>query len=319
MRNLPALAKALRARRIRFGITYNADETASSDETWFDSTRQHIAEIESGLGIHPDDVIFRSWAPYPRHRLRPGTLTNLALQYLLARPSVNLTREVDVLSGQMLDAHGRPVPSASLAVDALDVAGAMDAVEHHLTAKVPRGAATAVAMILSNRDGSCVCAGEADASIGTIIYREERTGRREEIPPFSRAEENSLSLSAAGNARSSVRVLHLTSAKTVAVHLRRFPVTPGADYDLSVPLSVSGNGERAGFVALEFRDDAGKGVRRDVVWFRPSVHSLGNAVTDADGRFHMAIPLRVAEAGSEIRAYYPGSASLGSQTATASQ
>jgi beta-lactamase regulating signal transducer with metallopeptidase domain len=320
MRNLPALAEALRARRIRFGITYNADETPSSDETWLDSTRRNITEIESGLGIHPDDVIFRSWAPYPLHQLsRPGALTNLALQYLLARPSVNLTHEVDALSGQMLDAHGRPVPSAGLTVDALDVAGSMDAVEHHLTGKVPRGAATAVVMILSNRDGICVCAGEADASIGTIVYREERTDRREEIPPFSRAEENSLSLSAAGNAHSSVRVLHLTSAKTVAVHLRRFPVTPGADYDLSVPLAVSGNGERAGYVALEFKDDAGKGVRRDVVWFRPSVRSLGNAVTDADGRFHMEIPPRMAEAGSDIRAYYPGSASLGSQTATASR
>jgi beta-lactamase regulating signal transducer with metallopeptidase domain len=322
MRNLPALAEALRARRIRFGIIYNADETASSDETWFDSTRQNIAEIESGLGIHLDDVTFRSLAPYPRHRLpesRPGTLTNLALQYLRARPSVNLTREVDVLSGQMLDAHGRPVPSASLTIDALDVAGTMDAVEHHLTGKVPRNAATGIALILANVDDTCVCDGETDASIGTIIYREERTGRREEIPPFGRGEETPRSFSTAGDARSMVRVLHLTSAKTVALYLRRFPVTPGADYELNAPLSVSGNGERAGYVALEFRDDAGKGVRRDRLWFRPSVRSLGNAVTDADGRFHVEIPLRLAKEGAEIRAYYPGSASLGSQTAKASR
>jgi beta-lactamase regulating signal transducer with metallopeptidase domain len=322
VRNLPALAKALQARHIRFGITYNADEAASSDETWFDSTRQHIAEIESGLGIRPDDVIFRSWAPYPSRRLpesQSGTLTNLALQYLLARPSVILTRQVDVLSGQMLDANGRPVPSASLTVDALDVAGSMDAVEHHLTGRVPQGAATAIALIQANSADTCVCAGEADASIGTIIYREERTGRREEIPPFGRGEEIPHSLSAAGNARSLVRVLHLTSARTVAVNLRRFPVTPGANYDLNAPLSVSRNGERAGYVALQFLDDTGKGVRRDRLWFRPSVRRLGDAVTDADGRFHMGIPLRLVEAGSEIRAYYPGSASLGSQTATASR
>jgi hypothetical protein len=319
MRNLPALAKALQARHIRFGITYNA---ARSDQTWFDSARQHIAEIESGLEMHPDDVIFRSWAAYPSHMLpeaQPGTLTNLALQYLLARPSVRLTREADVLSGQMLDPDGHPVASANLTVDALDVAGSLDAVERHLTGKVPSDAVTAIALIQANAGDTCVCAGEADASIGAIIYREERTGRREEIPPFGRSEEIPRSFSIAGNARSSVRVLHLTSARAVTLNLRRFPVTAASDYDLKVPLSVSGSGERACYVALQFVDGAGKAVRRDRIWFRPSVRGLGNAVTDADGRFRMAIPSRLVKAGSEIRAYFPGSASLGSQTAMAAQ
>jgi beta-lactamase regulating signal transducer with metallopeptidase domain len=112
IRNLAPLARALKARHIPFGVIYNADDTAHSDETWIDSTRQHIAEIESTLGIRPYAAIFRSWAPYPSRLLpetRPGTLTNLAFQYLLARPSVALTREAHVLSGRMLDGQGRPV------------------------------------------------------------------------------------------------------------------------------------------------------------------------------------------------------------------
>jgi hypothetical protein len=56
---------------------------------------------------------------------RLGTLTNLAFQYLLARPSVTLTREANVLSDRMLDAQGRPVAAANLTVDALDVAGSL--------------------------------------------------------------------------------------------------------------------------------------------------------------------------------------------------
>jgi beta-lactamase regulating signal transducer with metallopeptidase domain len=311
MRNLLPLAKALQARHIRFGITYNGDEAAGSDEAWFDSTRQHIAEIESGLGMRPDDVIFRSWAPYPSHLLpetHPGTLTGLALQYLLARPSVILTCQADVLSGQMLDPQGHPVASANLTVDALDVAGSMDAVERHLAGKVPPDAATAIVGIMANVGVTCICAGEADASVGTISYREGGTGRREEIAPFRPAERDP---------GSSVRVIHLVPGTSVTLNLRRFPVTPGADYDLDVPLSVSANGERAGYVALMFLNGAGRETRRDRVWFRPSVRSLGNAVTNADGRFQMEIPVRSVEAGSEIRAYFPGSASLGSQTVVA--
>jgi hypothetical protein len=46
---------------------------------------------------------------------------------------------------------------------------------------------------------------------------------------------------------------------------------------------------------------------------------LGHAVTDADGRFQMELPAEAVAAGAEIRAYFPGSAALGSQTATLSQ
>jgi len=85
-----------------------------------------------------------------------------------------------------------------------------------------------------------------------------------------------------------------------------------------VPLTVSASGERAGYVALVFLN-GGEWVRIDRVWFHPPVHRLGNVVTNADGRFQMELPRAVVDARSEIRAYFPGSVSLGSQTVTVSQ
>jgi beta-lactamase regulating signal transducer with metallopeptidase domain len=313
IRNLAPLARALKARHIPFGIIYNADDAAQSDETWIHITRQHIAEIESSLRIHPYAAIFRSWAPYPSRLLpetQPGTFTNLAFQYLLARPAVTLTREANILSGRMVDAQGHPVASANLTVDALDVAGSMDLVERHVTGKVPPDTATAMVGIQANMGGACVCAGRVDASVGTIRYREASTGRHEEIPPFP---------ATSGNAPPSVRVMQFPPGQPVNLSFKSFPVTAGADFDFDVPLAVSANGERAGYASLIFMDGAGKWLRFDRVWFRPSVHSLGDAITNADGRFQMEIPQRVVEAGSEIRAYFPGSASLGSQTVTVSQ
>jgi beta-lactamase regulating signal transducer with metallopeptidase domain len=313
IRNLAPLAQALKARHIPFGIIYNADDAAHSDETWIDSTRQHIAEIESSLGIRPYAAIFRSWAPYPSRLLpepRPGTLTNLAFQYLLARPSVTLTREANVLSGRMLDGQGRPVASANLTVDALDVAGSMDLVERHLTGKVPQNSSTAMVVMQVNMEEACVCAGRVDASFGTFRYHEVGSGRHEEIPPFP---------ASAGNALPSVRVMQFPPAQSVFLAFKSFPVTPGADYEFDVPLSVSANGERAGYAAVVFLDGAGKWVKLDRLWFRPSVRNLGNPITNADGRFQLEIPEPVVEARSDIRAYFPGSASLGSQTVTVSQ
>jgi len=241
---------------------------------------------------------------------QPGTLSSLAFQYLQPVPSVTLTRQADMLSGQVADEQGHPVPAASVTVEALDVAGRMDPVERHLAGKVPLDAAAAVVGIRVNIGDSCVCAGPASASVGAIRYREENTGLHEDIPPF---------VAPAGNVVPPVRVMQLTAGESLAPNLKRFPVTPGASFNLDVPLSVSANGERAGFVAIMFMDGSGKEVRRERVWFRPSVRSLGNFVTNADGRFQVQIPPPVAEAGAGIRAYFPGSISLRSQTAAISQ
>jgi hypothetical protein len=313
IQNLAPLARALKARHIPLGIIYNADDVAQSDETWMDNTRQHIAEIESSIGIHPYAAIFRSWSPYPSRLLpetQPGTFTNLVFQYLLARPSVTLTREANILSGRMVDVQGRPVASANLTMDALDVAGSMDLVERHLAGKVPPDAATAMVGLQANMGGACVCAGRVNASVGTIHYHEVSTGRHDEIPPFP---------ATSINGPPSVRVMQFSPGQSVNLSFKSFPVTPGASYELDVPLVVSANGERAGYASLVFLDRAGKWLKVERVWFRPSVHSLGVAITNADGRFQIAIPERMIEARSEFRAYFPGSALLGSQTVSVSQ
>ena len=313
MRNLVPLENALAVRHIPFGIIYNADDAAHSDAAWAENTRQHIAEIESALGLHPDVAIFRSWAGSPRRVLpqtQPLTLTNLAAQYLLARPSLTLTRQADILSGRMVDAQGQPVAATELTIEAIDVSGSMDPVDRHLTGTVPPNAATAAIAIQANLSQACICAGSIDASVGVIHYDETSTGRHEEVPPFPPA---------AGADRPSIRAMQFFPGQPVNLTFKSFPVTPGASFDLAMPLAVSASGERAGYAALMFSDSGGKNLRWDRLWFRPSVRSVGHAVTDADGRFQMELPAEAVAAGSEIRAYFPGSAALGSQTATLSQ
>jgi hypothetical protein len=85
-KNLGKLERAMEARHIPFGITYDGDEESSSSDEWAESALKHIAEIESTPGFHPDAAIFRGASKFPS-RLLPetqfGTVTNLAYQYLL--------------------------------------------------------------------------------------------------------------------------------------------------------------------------------------------------------------------------------------------
>ncbi|MBV9562415.1 MAG: M56 family metallopeptidase [Bradyrhizobium sp.] len=313
MRNLLPLGNALAARHIPFGIIYNADEAAHSDAVWTDNTRQHIAEIESALGVHPDVAIFRSSAGSPSRVLpetQPLTLTNLASQYLLARPSLTLTRQSNTLSGRMVDAQGLPVATADLTIEAIDVAGSMDLVERHLAGTVPPGAATAAVGIQANLSQACMCAGSVDASVGVLRYDETSTGRHEDVPPFPPAAEAE---------SPPIRAMEFFPGHPINLTFKSFPVTPGATYDLAIPLAVSASGERAAYAVLMFADSSGKSLRWDRLWFRPSERSLGVVVTGADGRFRIELPPGVVAAGSEIRAYFPGGALLGSQTTTLSR
>jgi beta-lactamase regulating signal transducer with metallopeptidase domain len=313
-KNLVKLARAMKARHIPFGITYDGDEESSSSDEWTESALKHIAEIESTPGLHPDAAIFRGPFKFPS-RLLPetqfGTLTNLAYQYLLVPPSITLTRQdKDIVSGQMADAQGHPVAAASVIVEAVDAAGRMNLMERHLTGTVPQDAVAAMVAILVNSGGSCVCAGPATASIGAIRYSEITTGRSEEIPPF---------LPTAGKVEPPVRLMQLVPDETQILNLKLFPATPGATFELDAPLTVTVNGERAGQIAIMFLDSTGRELRRDRLWFHPSVKGLANIVTNADGRFQIDVPSWVAETGAEIRAYFLGNDSLASQTVFISQ
>src|SRR5262249_11552134 len=92
-RNLAALASAMKARHVPFGVMYDGDDESSSNEAWTETTLQHVAEIESTIGLHPDTAIFKTGFRYPSRLLpetQPGTATHLALQYVLAPPSITM-------------------------------------------------------------------------------------------------------------------------------------------------------------------------------------------------------------------------------------
>lgn len=96
LQNLVPLSKALKARGIPLGISYNA--AARGDEPWFDpgsvsssdvgwvqNAVRHYEEVESSLGVHPDHAVLTTWVHYPTRMLpetQPGTFTNLVYQYI---------------------------------------------------------------------------------------------------------------------------------------------------------------------------------------------------------------------------------------------
>ena len=71
VRNLAPLAAALKQRHVALGVIYDADSANNnSDENWSRNTISHFAEIESGLGVHPEHAVIETWVKTPTRRCR---------------------------------------------------------------------------------------------------------------------------------------------------------------------------------------------------------------------------------------------------------
>jgi hypothetical protein len=55
-------AAAWHERKIPFGVVYNGDDNAVSDEKWIAAAKSHWRAVEADEQIRPDLVVFQSWA-----------------------------------------------------------------------------------------------------------------------------------------------------------------------------------------------------------------------------------------------------------------
>jgi hypothetical protein len=304
LKNLKPLSDTMHARGIPFAIIYNADVSARTDESWEESAESHTAEIETALAIRPDIAVFDSWTPNPSHPLpetTPGTLTNLALRYLRPASALTVTQQGNTITGRLTDAEGRSVAGAHVAVTAVDVGARMEPTLRTWSGTVPAGAVGAIIGVRVDSESACVCDGAAGAVVGGVHYDEMGTGRRQTI---------SLVKLPIEGAPASFRTLALAPGRTFNPNFQQFPVTAGAAYTFQAPIAATASAEHAGYLTLIFIDAAGKGLKRDFLWFGPSQRAIGSATTDTDGRFALNLPEAVAMAQPELRATFAGSASL---------
>jgi len=82
-------AAAWHERKIPFGVIYNGDEDATSDDSWVAQAEAHWRAVEADERIRPDLVVLQSWAAHPTHLLPdtdPATFTYLLQHYLRQHP-----------------------------------------------------------------------------------------------------------------------------------------------------------------------------------------------------------------------------------------
>ena len=295
MRNLIPLARALQEQHVPLGIIYNGG-TADTDEGWAAGAESHFTEIETDLGIIPDDAIFQSWVILPSHLLpetKFGTLTNIVHTYVLPKTRLKLDALEGRLSGTLTTEAGQPVPNAPVSLQAIDVQGKTPLVTHRLTGVVPGGATSALLGIRINTESAFAPNPSAQGRIGTVQFQEAGSPGVSVFPSDPNG-----------------KLYSITNGGKFGANSPPLKVTPGASYTITIPATIPYDSEAAGYVDILFKGDIEKGKTRQFWRWVPNERDLGTVTTDANGNFSFDASSSNAPDGAAFRATYAGNDKL---------
>jgi len=303
-RNLVDIASVMKARFIPFGIMYTSQDD-SSDLDWTQSAIGHFTMAETYFHINADQADFQSWTKYPAFMLpeqKPGTLLNVAYQYLLPRTYLSMTK-VGGFHGRvrikLTDAERAPLAGAGIRIKAIDVQDSWPMADRIMRGTVPTRAIYGVIGIRANLEGSEMSADRGEADFGTIsITSNGKTWRSNYAVPLK------MQLSPTKTLLSNLSFTGATTCRSLSV----IPLDAGASYTLSVPMSATASAAHAGYVTIVFLDGTCKGIKRDALYFSPSSEWLSRVplFTNSNGEVLFSAPIAFEAAGAELRAYYGG-------------
>jgi hypothetical protein len=136
-----ALARALRARHVPVGQIYIGAGDATTDAAWLSSAEQRVADVETGVGLKPDQINFQSWEPLPKHLLPetdPTAFTYLIDWYFRDRTQLTLSAPAGRAQGQ-LAGPGGPLAQATIQLTATPSSGTGQAAAYQYSGAVPSG------------------------------------------------------------------------------------------------------------------------------------------------------------------------------------
>jgi hypothetical protein len=298
---------------MKFGVIYNGDGLAPSDEAWVAEAKRHFDELETLYGLIPDQAVFHTWNKYPTHVFPETSDTSqsyLVAQYLLPRTHLTVQRSTAGVQGRLIRVSGQPVAGARITVDVLGDDPSEPPPMRRISGTVPPQARFAVLGLRVNTE--CWCSGANDLTLGTLSYRETAGGSvryeyRYAPPPRPEA---GLAVTPALVANQALTRLKVAPNRSVGFNSPVFPVTPGAEFQFQVPLGSLSSSGMFGTATVIWMDAQQHGFKRDNIMVGNDATPIAAAMTDASGSFAVALPENTRWRQRPLLLHYAGSPAL---------
>jgi hypothetical protein len=307
-----ALARALRARHVPVGQIYIGAGDVTTDAAWLTSAEQRAADIETGVGLGPDQVIFQSWEPLPKHLLPetdPTAFTYLIDWYFHDRTQLTLSATAGFAQGQLAGPSG-PLTQATIQLTATPPAGTGQAAAYQYSGTAPSGTQYVVFGARAGLEG-CDRVGAQPAEFLLTDFALDAGAAGRLSADFT----NGLTgWGIWGNASvgqlqgASLHAL-VAPGQTLGLNSASLQLpAAAAPYTFTVHATIPSGGPGGGCVIAVFQDASYVELSRAMIRILPLPLSLGSVQTDASGVY--SVPLLPLPVGSTLSAQYAGSNTL---------
>ncbi len=295
------------------GVIYDGSPEDKTDRAWVADAIAHYEAYDETAGSPPEQIVFQSWNANPTRVLpetSPGTLTYLVASYFRPIPSLEARRVGSTVEGRLRDPAGRPIAEVPVSLEGLEPSGPGFPIEESVRGTVPAAAVSAV--VGPEINIGCACTGASEVRIAALHYRETSGGTAAVERGFARG---LAGWDAHGTAAAAVmrdgpageRHLRIVTrpSESLYLHSAPFRVTADAAFTFGGLVRMSASPEDIGFLVVIFLDGHGREIGRARILLRPGYGVIGEARTDAEGRF--AIPLPAGAASDAVfRAVFRG-------------
>jgi hypothetical protein len=307
-----ALSRALNLRHIPVGQIYIGSGAATSDAEWVASTEQRMAEYETHGSPMPDEVIFQTWVPFPKHVLpetNPTSFTGLVERYFRPRSALAASIGAGAVQGRLtLRDTGGAVTSAPVAVTAVLLSGTGQSSTYTSTGIVPAGTQYATFGIRAGTE--CQWPLPAQFSVSSFVLDAGFAGK------ISGDFSNGLTGWGQSGTPSLLQVINGNLEVLVnpgeMLNLNPDPIpfsAAGAPFTFSVNATIPiGSRGNACLVAI-FLSATPAELLRVVIPLQPQPISVGSTLTATDGRFSVDLG-SLPPVNLQLWADYPGSDAL---------
>jgi hypothetical protein len=299
---MAAMAKSL---GMKLGIIYNGDNEDDSDAAWVAHAWHNVIATESEYGIIPDQAAFASWNDFPTRTLpdtSPEAHSWLMSQYALPRTRFEARRQGAGWRVRLVDAAGRPLAGEKVTVERLGQDPGKSPPLHTASGKVPPEATSGILGWRVNIE--CFCTGDNDLVVGDIVYREDEGGTAKATlrladaaakPRDDGVEIAALPAAAASGVEGPLYRLRVGHDRHFLLNSPPFPVTPGAHYQLRVPLGAVDAAGLYGNATIIWLDRDAKGLFRTNLADQGERRVVATPTADSDGFFTVPASAQVQE------------------------
>jgi hypothetical protein len=303
------IQKFAHERGLRLGVFANGADWPKNDADQIKSVIQNFEDMEGVLGVIPDFVEFTSWLRFPKYNMpetSPTAQTWAINRYFRTRTVMQAQFVGAGVKGKLTDQKGKPVAGATINgyVPGVDFSQPMATTV--IQDVVPANARFGLLGIRLNAE--CGCSGINDVLVGNIQYQETQGGSLSQSFLYPPAPDRVNGVIVDGEWVGGTKVARFITDATQAFYSNSwwFPVTPGAQYTLTVPASSIGGAGWYGNVFLLWADANQNGIVRVNVIPDVGRRLMSSTTTAADGTFQLSKLPRVGPGSAPVTVEFGG-------------